>query len=165
MSTFEKKLTNRLAKAGKINGAITKELMESPANRFAIDSLMLKLTTVQEWLRQKSKSNKASQGQDPSRPSFIANDINGVFNCVIHAHLIAMLPHYRFPERIVGNIADFNSNRKISMAFDGKQEAPCEFYSGLPQGFPLSPHTVHHICRCPELHDPQPQPPRSNILC
>lgn len=95
---------------------------------------MTNLTTTQEWLPEKSTNKRPA-----NRPSLLANDIDGAFNCVKHEVLTNILTHFRFPEKLSKIIDSFNTDRTIKMAFDGQEETPVPFLSGLPQGSPLSP--------------------------
>lgn len=113
--------------------------MGSRAQLSAIDTLMMTLMPAPTWLSTKGKVNKRSKGPDRTRPTSVANNIDGAFNCVIHSWLINIMFHYKLPADLVGTIGSFTQARTISMNFEGKREPPAPFTSGLPQSSPLSP--------------------------
>lgn len=92
--TLEKILTQRIARAGAETGVRAAEHMGSRANLSAIDTLMTRLSTAQEWLMQKSKPSKLSWGLGPDRPSLVENDMDEAFNCVLHGRLAEAMEHY-----------------------------------------------------------------------
>lgn len=132
--TVEKILADRTAVAAHETGAITNEQFEYLAHRSSMDALLLNLTKAQSWLRDVSSYKKPG-----TRPSLVANDIDGAFNCVLHDPLTFILRHYGFPEWLVKTIGSYSSHRRIYMAFDGEEEERLPFLVGLPQGSPQSP--------------------------
>lgn len=132
--TLVKILATRLVQASQATGAITAEQYGSLPQRASIDALMTNLTDAQQLARMPNTHRTLA-----IRPSLLANDIDGAFNCVSHPRLINILTHYRFPEPLVRIIADFNSGRRIYLTFDGKHEEPVPFQAGISQGSPLSP--------------------------
>lgn len=117
-----------------ITGAVSHREFGCRKNRSAIDTLMITMTTAQELLRHNS-----TYMRKVDRPTIMTNDIEGDFNCVRHETLIEILQHYGFPASLVQTVAAFNTNRRIYLEFDGQNEHPVPFDSGLPQGSPLSP--------------------------
>lgn len=103
------------------------------SNRSATNALMMDLTEPQVMLRTVTAYKRPAM-----RPTIMINDIDGVFNCVVHERLIDILTHYWFPNNLVRCIAAFNSNRQIHMAFDGESEKPTPFQAGLRKAFPHS---------------------------
>lgn len=132
--TLEKILAARLSQIGRLTGGISPNNMGCLPNRSAIDGLMMDLTGQQAQLRQVS-----SYKNPATRPSLMANDIEGAFNCVSHSQLVSILIHYRFPKNLMKCIVAFNTNREIYMSFDSETESLVRFLAGLPQGSPLSP--------------------------
>lgn len=82
----------------------------------------------------------------------MANDIDGVFNCVSHEQLINLLEHNHLPKNLVQCISAFNTNRWIHLAFDRKSEVPVPFRARLPHGSPLSPILFVMYCRAQDYH-------------
>lgn len=78
----------RIAEAGTQSAAISRSHMDSRPNISAADTLIVTLTKAQEWLAIKPKINKRSKGPTTIRPSILANDIEGAFNCVIYSRLV-----------------------------------------------------------------------------
>lgn len=93
----------------------------------------------QAQLYAKPKQNSRSKGPATTRPTMIANDIEGAFNWVVYSRLVEILRHNRFPDELIATIESFGSDRTLYYCFDGDQETPLLFLSGLPQGSPLSP--------------------------
>lgn len=91
------------------------------------------------------------------RPTMMGNDINGAFNCVNHDQLNHILQHYKFPEHLVNTSKDFNTNRSLHLAFEGKEGDPVPFSSEVPQGSPIPP--VRFVIYAAALNAPQPAPP------
>lgn len=112
---------------------------------------MMNLTEAQQWVQIPNIHKTRA-----IRPSAMANDIDTAFNCVAHDKLIDILQHYKFPHHWTGIITNFNSNRKIFLAFDGNEEEPVPFLSGLPQGSPLSP--ILFVRYAAALNGPGQQP-------
>lgn len=129
-------LANRIALARSLTGAIAPAHMGSRAGLSTIDTLMVQLTTAQDWLHTKGKPNKKSRGPDPIRPSVMGNDVKGAFNCVLHTRLIEMMRHYKLPRGLVNIIQDPIRDRTISIRLEGKTEDPTPFNAVLPQGSP-----------------------------
>lgn len=131
---FEKILAKRIAEAAEITGALSSREFGCRKSRSAIDALMVTLTTAQELLRHNSTYMRKVE-----RPSIMTNDIEGAFHCVLHPTLIGILRHNGFPRSLVETIANFNTNQRIYLEFDGAKKTPVAFDAGLPQGSPLSP--------------------------
>lgn len=89
-----------------------------------------------------------------TRPTLLVDDITDAFNFVKHEVLINILTHFQFPQKLVNMIANFNTDRTFKMAFDGQEEPPVPYTSGLPQGSPLSP--VHFVIYAAALNPPGP---------
>lgn len=73
------------------------------------------------------------------RPTLLANDIDAAFNRVHHDKLAEIMTKAGFPKYLVSWIHGFCTNRTLSFHFNGEDETPKTFESGLPQGSPLSP--------------------------
>lgn len=84
-------LPARLAEADYATREIRTEQYGSLAQRSSIKALMTNLTSIQQWMRQKSGAKK-----DIIRPSLLANDIDSAFNHVKHERLTDMLTHFLF---------------------------------------------------------------------
>lgn len=69
----------------------------------------------------------------------MGNDMDGAFNCVVHTQLIIILKYYNFPTPLVNILESLNTGRMVKLAFDGKEELPASFNSGVPQGSSQSP--------------------------
>lgn len=66
-------------------------------------------------------------------------DTDDAFNCVNHEQLITILKHFKFQDHLIGTIKDFNTDRSVHLAFDGKEEDSASFNLGVPQRSPISP--------------------------
>lgn len=77
---------------------------------------MTNMTRAQEWARIPN-----THGTTAIRPSLLANEIDGAFNCVAHVRLNDILKHYHLPDKLVKTITAFNQGRTKFVAFDGKQ--------------------------------------------
>lgn len=121
----------------------------------AIDTIMMTLTAAHEWLLEKAKLNKNSNGPGPSRPSLFANNLQGTINYLVHNCLIEILTHYQLGRKLVATIASFQMDRQMCMSLDGETESATGVTCSLPQGPSLS-GTVHLLSIGPLL----PQPPR-----
>lgn len=100
------------------------------------DTLLILLTPTQTWLPTKSEDHKRPP---PTRPTLLANNIDGAFNTVRHDKLGEIITKAGFPKYLVSWIHDFCTNRTLSFHFNGENQFWKPFYSGLPQGSPLSP--------------------------
>lgn len=123
--TFEKILASRLGLAGKLTCGISKDLMGCLPNCSAIDTLMVDLIEPHEMLRTVKAYKRPEM-----KPTIVAKDIDGAFNCVIHERLINILEHYRSPRNLVQCIVAFNTERQIHMAFDRESEQSVPFCAG-----------------------------------
>lgn len=130
---YKKIVAARLAHTGKETGAISKEQFRSLAYRSSVDALMVNVTKAHSSTRGKVACRKYT----PS-PTILANDIDGAFSWVVHSNLTDILTHYHFPKYLVWSVNSFSENRTMALTFDGKQEPPAPFRSGLRQGSPLS---------------------------
>lgn len=149
--TFEKILAQQIAKIGRNVGAILASQFGSLAERSSVDDLMMALTPTQQWLKGATTfTNKVL------RPSILGNDIDGAFNCVVHERLTDILKHFKVFPQLIQTIESFTKDRTILMAFDGQEEAPTQFRSGVPQGSPLSP--VLFVIYAAALNNPGQQP-------
>lgn len=150
--TVEKILTQRIAWTSKLSGASTPDHFRSRAGHSAIDTLMMTLTPVQEWLLKPSKRAKSSKGPTPMRLYNLANDIEGVFNCMVHELQLQIMTHYKLPRKSVATIADFNSNREMCMSLDGETELnrPPPWAMDFPKAPPCPPYcsSCTHLPRC-----------------
>lgn len=144
---FEKMLANRVEVARQQTGAIADSHMGSRTGLAATDMLMVSLTQAHEWLHTKGKPNTISKGPEPIHPSFMANEIKGAFNCILHDILIQIMTYYPMPDGHCKIIQDFTRDRTISIKLYGKTEAPAPSKAGLPQGFHLSPCCLYCTAR------------------
>lgn len=95
---------------------------------------MVTLTPAQDSLRHNNTHHRKI-----NRPTIMTNKVERAFNCVLHQKLKDILQHFGFPSSLVETIADFNTNRRMYLEFDGQRESAVDFPAGLPQGSPLSP--------------------------
>src|SRR6202008_3826887 len=72
-------------------------------------------------------------------PSLLALDVQKVFNNVSHRRLIHNLRKRRVPERIIGWIYSFLSDRSTSIRLQDFESGTEEIDLGIPQGSPISP--------------------------
>lgn len=57
----------------------------------------------------------------------MTNDIDGAITCVLNGKLKEIVQHYRLPQSLINNIAEFTTNQQIYMEFDAKNESPVPF--------------------------------------
>lgn len=117
-------------------GAIDNNQLASRAQRSVQDALLRQLTPAQDWLLTPTKT-----GQPPpplTRPTLLANDIEGALNTVRNNRLVNVMERSGFPKYLSAWVKDFCTN-SLSFHFEEMSEQPKPFESGLPQGSPLSP--------------------------
>lgn len=105
----------------------------------AIDTFMASITQTQDWPHTNGKPNKRSKGPDSIRPTLMANDVKGAFNCVLQYKLTEIMTHFCMLKGLVSIIRDSTTDHTISMRLDSQSEELAPFKAGLPQGSPLSP--------------------------
>lgn len=158
--TFEKIQTQRVAWARKLTGAISPDRLESRAGHLAIDNLMMTLTPAQEWLLKPSKPTKNAKGPTLTQPSILDNNIEGVFNCVVHEFLVQILTHYKPPCRLVASNAIFNRDREMCLSLDS-ETACCGIRLWPVPRLPSPPSVVHSIY----VHDASEGLPHMGMSC
>lgn len=105
---FEKVLTARLMKAASLTGASPAEHMGCLPSRSTIDTLMMTLTPVQSWTRQRTGRNQSSVG-----PIFLTNDIEEACNCVAQERLTKIVRHVKLPKHLVQILDSFQRGDQL----------------------------------------------------
>lgn len=153
---FEKILAASIAVAARATGALTDEQFGLLAHRSWIDALIMNLTDTQEWVLM------ANTHKTPAlRPTFLANDGNGTFNCMVHDKLTEIWTLFNFPRHVVTAVRNFSQDRLIFPAFDGEHKQSTPFKAGLPQGSPLSPILLSYTLQ--QLASPANSPNSNKI--
>lgn len=109
-------------------------------------------------MRQKSGAKR-----DIVRPFLPANNINGGFNCVSHRRLTDILARFRFPQKLVNIISDFNTDRTISWLSTGNRRTS-PMSSSITARLSAVANTVHHICCRTQHLEVNIKATRNNLL-
>lgn len=133
---FERIAATRIAKAGKICGAISEHQFGNKDKHSAVDCLFRMLCLVSPHLGpQSSRGYKYT-----TRPSLAAHDILGAFNFTRPDMLVKIMKMRKMPDYLIEWVRDFSTDRTLSFSFDNSIEEAKEFCLAIPQGSPASPN-------------------------
>jgi hypothetical protein len=131
---IEKIVASRIARLGKISGAISSIKFGNKEGHSANDALLRTLMNITPYLRPRTAWGHSL----PMRPSLVAHDIQGAFNNTKPEILIKLMILRRMPKYLIEWVKDFTLNRTLSFSFDNQIEFPKPFCNGPTRISPLS---------------------------